>query len=228
MEPMLFAAVLFLATHLGLSSTSLRDRLVGSLGERGYLAAYSLLALVTLGYMIWLYGALPRYDYFWLPDPGAYLVPKLVMPLAMILLLGGFMAPNPTAVGMAERLRGADPHSMTRGITRITRHPFQWAVVLWAGSHLIANGDRVSVVMFGAFGLLGLLGGVLIDRKKARQLGSDWQTYARITSNVPFAAILAGHNRLAPREQLAPVAVGLVGYAAVYWAHPFIAGVRLL
>jgi uncharacterized membrane protein len=225
---MLFASVVFLGTHLGISSTSMRGRLVSVLGERGYLAVYSLLALVTLGYLIWLYGNLPRHPYLWMPTPDLYFVPKVVMPVAMILMLGGFMVRNPTAVGMSALLEsesGAD--DLARGVTRITRHPFQWSVVLWAGSHLAANGDQVSVVFFATFLLLGLAGGVLIDRKKAVSLGAHWQRYATVTSNLPFAAIVRGRNRLVPGELIAPVIVGLLGYLLVFWAHPWIAGVRI-
>lgn len=227
MELMLLASVAFLATHLGISSTTMRDGLVARLGQGPYLGLYSLVAAVTLGYMIWLYADLPRYDYFWMPSPTLYLVPKVVMPVAMILLLGGFMTRNPTVVGMEDSLRGADPDQLTAGLTRITRHPFQWSVVLWAAAHLAANGDRVSVIFFGTFLVLGLAGGPLIDRKKARSLGADWEPYARVTSNVPFGAIVSGDNRLALKELIAPVLVGLLGYVAVYWAHPWIAGVRI-
>lgn len=224
---MLLASVLFLGTHLGISSTALRGRLVAMLGTGGYLAAYSVVAAITLGYLIWVYAALPRYEYFWLPSPGLYLVPKLVMPIAAILLVGGFMVKNPTAVGQEGALRGSDPENLTRGLTRITRHPFQWAVVLWAAAHLVANGDRVSVVFFGTFVVLGLAGGVLIDRKKAAALGAEWQPFARVTSNLPFAAIASGRNRLALKELIGPVVVGLVTYVALYLAHPWLAGVRI-
>lgn len=225
---MLLASLLFLGTHLGVSSTTLRTRLVAMLGEKGYLAAYSLVAALTLGYLIWIYGALPRYDYLWMPDPLLYMVPKAVMPVAMIFLVGGFMTPNPTAVGQERSLEKApQPEEAARGSTRITRHPFQWAVALWAGAHLAANGDRVSVVFFSTFLILSLGGSVLIDRKKAARLGADWEAYARVTSNVPFAAIVSGRNRLAPREQVLPVLVGVVVYLLAYWAHPWIAGVRI-
>lgn len=228
MELMLLASMLFLATHLGISSTTMRGRLVAMLGENGYLAAYSLVAAVTLGYLIWIYAAAPRYDYFWSPSPTLYTAAKLIMPVAMILLLGGFMVRNPTVVGMEGSLRDGPQDEPARGVTRITRHPFQWAVVLWAFSHLLANGDRVSVVFFATFMVLGLAGGVLIDRKKAARLGDDWQPYAAVTSNVPFAAILGGRNRLAWRELIMPVAVGAAGYVLVFWAHPWIAGVRIV
>jgi uncharacterized membrane protein len=228
MALMLLAALLFLGTHLGVSSTPLRGRLVDLLGEGGYLLVYSLFAAVTLGYLIWIYGALPRHEYLWSPTPALYLVPKVVMPLAMILLVGGFMVRNPTAVGQESALRGAaEPDALARGVTRITRHPFQWSVILWAAAHLVANGDEVSVVFFGTFLVLGLAGSVLIDRKKAQKLGADWESYARATSNVPFAAIATGRNRLALRELVLPILVGLVVYALAYWLHPWLSGVRI-
>jgi len=229
MALMLPASLLFLGTHLGISSTRLRGRLVDMLGEGGYLAAYSAVAALTLGLLIWIYSALPRFDYLWLPSPALYLVPKIVMPLAMILLVGGFMVRNPTAVGQDSVLKdGGDAESLTRGVTRITRHPFQWSVVLWAATHIIANGDRVSLVFFGTFLVLGLAGGVLIDRKKADRLAADWAPFARVTSNVPFAAILSGRNRLAAGELIGPVLVGLAVYALAFWAHPWLSGVRIL
>lgn len=229
MELMLLASMLFLGTHLAISSTGLRTRLVAMLGEPGYLAAYSIVAAATLANMIWIYSTQPHYDYFWFPSPGLYLVPKLVMPLASILLVGGFMVKNPTAVGMEGGLDAADSaDDVTRGVLRVTRHPFQWAVVLWSASHLAANGDRASVIFFGTFLALGLAGGVLIDRKKADRLGERWGAFARITSNLPFAAIIRGDNRLVPRELVAPVAAGLAAYVVLFFGHPWIAGVRLV
>ena len=144
------AGTLFLVTHLGVSSTSLRTRLVGMLGQRGYLGVYSLLAITTLGYLIWSYGVVPRYDYFWELAPWLLWVPKILMPVAFIFLLGGFMVRNPTAVGLEGTLRDPEQKDrLVRGLTRITRHPFQWSVVFWATSHMAANGDVASVVFFG-------------------------------------------------------------------------------
>jgi uncharacterized membrane protein len=229
MWQILFAGVLFVGAHLGISSTPLRARLVGAVGARGYLGIYSLLAVATIGYLIWLYGEVPRYDYLWLPDPALYLVPKILMPIAFIFMLGGFMVKNPTAVGMEGVLTDPEQREQSvSGLLRITRHPFQWSVVLWAGSHIVANGDVVSVVFFASFGVLSLLGTVLLDKKKAAAFGADWEPFAAATSNVPFAAIVTGRNRLVFKELLVPVVVGLVGYGAIYWGHEWVAGVRLL
>ncbi len=229
MLQMMLASVLFLGTHLGISSTGARPALVGRLGEGGYLVLYSVLALATLSYLIWLYGNLPRYDYLWLPNPSLYLVPKVVMPVALILLVGGFMVKNPTNVGADGMLTAADAdQELARGVTRITRHPFQWGVVLWAVSHLFANGDTVSVVFFSTFLILSGLGTVLIDRKKAAKLGDAWTPYAQQTSNVPFGAILSGRNRLVLSELWLPVVVGVAVNVGAYYGHEWLAGVRIV
>ena len=224
----ILAALLFVGTHLGISSTGLRSRLVGAVGERGFLVLYSLIAIATLSYLIWLYNELPRYDYLWMPSPERYMAAKILMPLAMILAIGGFLVKNPTMVGGERLLKGSSAEDLARGVTRITRHPFQWGVLLWAISHLIANGDVNSVVFFSAFGLLAGLGTLAMDRKKAQTLGAGWTAYAGVTSNVPFAAVLSGRNRLVVSELWLPVLLGLLGYAALAWRHEWVSGVRIL
>ena len=69
---------------------------------------------------------------------------------------------------------------------------------------------------------------MLLDRKKAVSLGADWAVYQAQTSNVPFAAILRGKNRLVAKELILPVVVGGVLYAAVLWGHEWVGGVRIL
>ena len=228
MTPMLLAAALFLGTHLGISSTGLRGQLVKALGERGYVALYVLLAFATLGYLIWLYNGLPRYEYYWMPSPALYLTAKLLMPIALIFAVGGFLVKNPTNLGMERLLRDGAGIELARGVTRITRHPFQWGVLLWATAHLIANGDTNSVVFFGTFVVLSSLGTVLLDRKKAAASGADWQAYAEATSNFPFLAIIQGRNRLAPGEMWQPLLAGLAVYALLFWGHEWVGGVRIV
>jgi uncharacterized membrane protein len=211
------AAVVWVGTHLGLSSTPLRDMLVRATGPVAFLGIYSLIAAAALVYLVYTYATLPREVYFWLPNPDHFWVPKTLMPLALILILGGFLVRNPTMVGGdLSEVRGEAP---AQGVTRITRHPFQWGVVLWAIGHIVVNGDLVSVVFFSAFGFLSLAGGWLIDKKKARIHGEDWDRYARVTSNVPFAALLAGRNRLNVRELWLPVLLGMSAYLVLWYFH---------
>ncbi|MBH79512.1 MAG: hypothetical protein CMQ49_03250 [Gammaproteobacteria bacterium] len=225
---MLCAGVLFVGAHLGISSTGLRPTLVRKLGEKGYLGVYSLIALVTLWIHIWVYTEVPRQTYLWALDPNFYLLTKVLMPVALILAVGGFMVKNPTAVHMEATLAdAAGRDASVRGVNRITRHPFQWGVVIWALTHMLANGDAVSVVFFASFAVLSAAGTVLMDKKKARSIGADWSWFAQATSNVPFAAIVRGRNRLVAKELVAPVAAGLLVYAALYWGHQWVSGVPI-
>jgi uncharacterized membrane protein len=81
--------------------------------------------------------------------------------------------------------------------------------------------------LFGSIATVSLFGTFLMDRKKAATLGEDWARYAAVTSNVPFAAVAAGRNRLVVSELVAPVLVGLVGYGLVLWGHQWLSGVSL-
>ena len=227
MTYLFLAALLFVGTHLGISSTTLRARLVEAIGERGFQALYSLIAIATLSYLIWLYNALPRYDYFWMPSPELYMVARVLMPIALILAVGSFLTRNPTMVGAERLLDAGEGAGLARGVLRITRHPFQWGVLIWAISHVAANGDANSVVFFSAFGVLSGLGTMAMDRKKAAALGENWTAYAGATSNLPFAAILSGRNRLVLSELWLPVLLGLVIYAALSWGHEWVSGVRI-
>ena len=150
------------------------------------------------------------------------------MPVALVLAVGGFMVKNPTNVGAEGLLEASSADELARGVTRITRHPFQWGVVLWAGSHLVANGDAVSVIFFSTFLLLSGIGTIAIDRKKADRLGERWVPYRDVTSNVPFAAIFAGRNRLELKELVLPVIVGVVVHVALFFGHEWLSGVRII
>ncbi len=223
MAEMWLAGLLWVITHLGISSSPVRRVLVDKIGTGPYLAFYSIVAAASLAYLIWTYGRVPRFDYLWLPNPDLYWVSKITMPLAFIFLLGGFLVTNPTNLGVRldDPTQAAD---LARGVTRITRHPLQWAIVIWGLGHIVANGDLVSIIFFGSFVLLSGLGGVLIDLKKAQTLGPGWGSYARVTSNLPFLAIVTGRNRLVLSELWVPVLLGLAGYAVAYYFHEALTG----
>ncbi len=224
MSEIWLAAAIWVVSHLGISSSPIRQRLVDKIGQGPYLGVYSLIAAASLGYLIWTYANVPRFDYLWLPDPALYWLAKVTMPIAFILLVGGFMVPNPTNVGMSLDEDPATAGSLARGVTRITRHPLQWAIVIWGVGHIVANGDVVSVVFFASFVTLSGLGSWLMDIKKAKTMGPGWEAYANSTSNIPFAAILTGRNRLVIGELWLPVVVGIVVHAVVYYFHEAITG----
>ena len=222
---LIIAGAAFCGSHVLLSSTALRGALRDQLGERGFLAVYSLTSLIIFAWFVSAYAGAPRVV-LWPQQRWTAFVPICVMPLATILLVAGYSTRNPTAVGMERSASADDP---APGILRVTRHPVMWAIGLWAISHLIANGDAASLLFFGALGALALGGTVLIDRKKQLALGSNWPRLAELTSNVPFAALLTGRTRLRWRDvSLLRIAAGLLLYAVLYLAHPIITGLPVV
>jgi uncharacterized membrane protein len=222
---LIIAGAAFCGSHILLSSTRLRGSLREQLGEYGFLAVYSLTALVTFAWFLVAYSHAPTII-VWPTQRWMALVPVVVMPLATVLLVAGYSTPNPTSVGMERFARADDP---APGVLRVTRHPVMWAIGLWAISHVIANGDLRSLVFFGAFAALSLGGTVLIDRKKQLALGSNWSRLGEVTSNFPFAALVTGRTRLRWRDiSLLRIAAGLLLYIVLYRAHSMIAGIPVM
>jgi uncharacterized membrane protein len=210
MTNLVIATAAFLATHF-VTSTPLRPALVRAMGEWPYRGVYSLVAFVTLGWMIWAYVAAPR-ELLW---SGWRQITSIVMPFAFVLIACGYWR-NPTMVGADKLLKSDDP---ARGVIRITRHPIMWGVMLWAAAHMLARGDLKSLVFFGAFVALAAVGTLAMDRRK--RSNPDWPRFAAVTSHIPLVAIAQGRNRLVWREigWLRP-AIGLAAFFAVLAFHP--------
>lgn len=214
----------FVITHIGLSSTPLREIIARKIGENGFIIIYSALALITLIGMIIAYSQAPHHIFLWLPGPGVRHLPLIVMPFVFIFLVAGVTAKNPTSLKME---RSIEDENVVQGIVRITRHPVQWAIIAWALVHILANGDLASLIFFGGFLILSVSGTFLIDKKLGKSLGNKWQEFAQKTSNVPFAAILFGRNHLALAEiGWLKVIIGLVLYGVLLHAHVYLFGVR--
>ena len=210
MTTLVAATLVFLATHF-IASTPLRPLLVNAIGEWPYRGAYSLVALVTLVWMGWAFANAPR-EPIWL---GVREIPYLVMPFAFVLIACGY-GRNPTMVGADRLLKSEDP---ARGIIRITRHPIMWGIMLWAASHILARGDLRSLIFFGGLLLVAALGTILMDARKRRN--PDFARFAAVSSNVPFAAVAQGRNRIVWREigWMRPAA-GLAVFFVVLLFHP--------
>ncbi len=224
------AALVFLAIHLLISGTRARDAITGAIGERTYMGLFSLASVVVIAWLCIAYNmAQSSAQNAFLYDLGPA-VRDLAIPvvlLAFLIGVPGLMMPNPTSVGQAGAVAN-DVH----GILRVTRHPFLWSVAIWAGFHLLANGDLASVILFGTFFVLALSGTASIDAKRKRKLGAAWDSFAAKTSNVPFAAIAAGRNQLKLGEYLdwrfftalAIFLAALFAHAWIFKASPFPSG----
>lgn len=211
----------FVGGHFLLSSARIRGVVTGVLGEAGYRVGYSLVALASLTWTVFAFGAAP-YVEIWAPYAGLMHVPTVLMPIACVLAVAGVTTPTVTMVGGEALAQNPQPVS---GITTVTRHPFLWAVGLWAIGHIAANGDVASVIVFGGMAVLAFGGMAHIDHRRRVALGAGWGPIALATSVVPFAAALQGRSGIDWQGiGWARVAGGVALAAVLPFLHPWISG----
>lgn len=220
--PSLFAAAfVFVGSHFLLSASAVRTRAVATIGEWPFRTAYSAVALVSFAWLLLAYGDAPAQE-LWEPPVGLRHLALGIMPVACLLLVAGYTSVNPSAVGMERMARRM---SEPTGVFRITRHPILWAIGLWALVHLVANGGVAELILFGALGILALGGALHLDVRKRVETGEAWTSYVEATSNVPFAAILLGRQRLSIAElRLWRIVTAALLFAGLMVVHADVTG----
>lgn len=193
-----------------------RPWLVARLGHAGFGIVYSLLSLVMLAALFVAVDHAP-YVPLWTEPPGAHWLVLTAMTAAGLILAFGLFRPNPLSFG-GTRNAAFDPQRP--GILRWIRHPVLAAFVLWAGAHLIVNGDLAHTVMFGSFAVFALFGMRIIDRRRQREMGKEkWrQTVAQI-----HAAKVS-----LPRSAALRLAGTIAAVLVLLLLHPWFAGVGVL
>lgn len=215
MDPVLGIALLwiaFTATHLGMSSLRLRPRLVGALGEGGFLAAYSIIALAIFIPLIWLYFTSKHAgEMLWYVPRGPLFsgVVYAGMAIAFVLLVSSFLRPSPGGVVPGD--------TTPRGVYRLTRHPMVMAFVVFALVHLLPNGSTADVAFFGGFALFALVGAAHQDQRKLATGPAGYRAFYEHTPFFPFT----GRDTLAGLRELSPIALagGLLLTATLWYFH---------
>lgn len=164
---------------------SIKQSVVGSAGENGYKGVFSVLMLAALGLIIFGWRSIEQPTYL-------YTLPLWTRHLGMLLVLLGFILF--VASGQPTRIK------------QYLRHPQLTGLILWAGAHLMMNGDSRSLVLFGGLGLWAILEIVLINRRDG-----DW-----IRPDAPPLG-----------QDIKVLVIAVLVYAAVAWAHPWFTGVAL-
>lgn len=212
----LFALLVFLLSHVIPVRPPMRPWLIARFGRGGYFVGYS---LVSTGILVWLIVAAARAPYVEVIPPLGVLrwVPLLVMPLVCVLIFGGMTIKNPFSFGGLGRnaYRADRP-----GILALSRHPLLVALMGWSLVHVLANGDLAHVILFGLFALFAGLGMVMIDRRKAREMGADWPEMSRITARFSLRGI--------GQVPLVAWCGGFGLYALFLWGHVWVIGVSPL
>src|SRR5690349_5700459 len=166
MTNLIAAALFFLLIHLLVSGTRVRDGLIARIGQGPYMGGFVIASFAGLGWLGFAFAqgrADPWNAAYWDLTPVTRHIQLALQLLAMLLIVPGLTTPNPTSV----RQEGAlDRPDVIKGMLRITRHPFLWGVAIWALGHLVVDGERASLVLFGSMFILALFGTASIDAKR--------------------------------------------------------------
>lgn len=209
------ALFVFFVSHFGPTRPGIRKQLVAILGTPGFTIAYSVLSVAVL---IWLIGATGRAPYLqlWPSATWQVYVAHLAM-LASCLCLGlSIGRPNPFSFGGGTR-----PFAPNRpGLVRWMRHPILMALALWAAAHLLVNGALAHAILFGFFLGFSLFGQRIIDQRRRRQIGAEWD---RLNKARRAGASL--RPAFGKREFALRAVAGAFVYATLVHLHPILLGV---
>lgn len=140
--------VVFFGLHF---YSSFRSREPEALAERmggAYKGLYSLLSLAAFVAFVWGYANIGIFINVWNPPSWTRHIAMTLMLPALVLIVAAY---TPTGY-----------------IKKAVKHPMLAAVKLWALAHLIANGDLVSMILFGAFLIYGVIDRIAVKRRGDR------------------------------------------------------------
>ena len=171
----------FVGVHLLPSIPALRTRLRERLGVGPYMGLFSVVSIAGFIMLVVGMGRAP-YVHLWTPPPWSRQVAIYAMPVALTLFIGAYLPSN---------------------LKRYLRHPMLTGVAIWAGVHLLANGDLAGLILFGSLGTFALF-----DIWSANRRGAERSTKVR------------------PRWQDALLLVaGFVVYMGIFHGHGWLFGV---
>jgi uncharacterized membrane protein len=210
-----FAA--FFATHSVPLRPAVRGRLVDAMGRPAFGLAYSALSLGMLALLIHAAGRAP-YVMLWPALSWHYHAVQAGMLAVCLILALSIGRPNPFSFGGTRNDRFEPARA---GIVRYLRHPVLAALTLWAGLHLLPNGDLAHLLLFGTLGAFAVMGRGLIDRRKRREMGTEaWEALWRETRAAPLVQAPRSWGGLALR-----LLAGVAAYGTLVALHPVVIGV---
>ncbi|MEX3313953.1 NnrU family protein [Sulfitobacter sp. PS-8MA] len=211
---------LFFATHSIPVRPGVKARIVHQIGARNFGIGYSILSTAMLALLIWSAGQAP-YVQLWPQMIWQRHLVQLGMLGVCLLIAFAIARPNPFSFGGAhdDEFDPARP-----GFIGVMRHPLLVALALWAGLHLLPNGDLAHVILFAVLAGFAIAGRAVIDRRKKRQMGQlQWDSLRRRTAAAPRFSWPASPAGAAIRA-----ALGIGAFVTLLWLHPLVIGVSAL
>ena len=209
------AMLIFLASHRIPALFGVKQSLVNALGPRGYTVVFSLFSTVLLFWVIWAAGRAPIVP-LWDQAVVSRWAVNIVMPVVLALVVFGTAASNPFA--FEGKATGFDPEKP--GIAGVTRQPLLFALLLWSGVHIWANGDLAHVILFGVFAVFSVVGMRLVERRRRRDMGEDaWANLTQHTGLLPFVALVTGRWTPKGAPSWKRLLVTVLCWAAIWHLH---------
>ena len=205
--------IAFAATHMGMSSLRWRPRLVAALGDRGFQAVYSLVALGIFVPLVW--------TYFAHQHAGAFLwyvghvtavrwLGYLGMTAALVLVLGGLFQRSPASMSPGS--------GEVKGALRITRHPVFMGLGVYGLTHLVvANTSAAELAFFLGFPVFAWFGS---QHQDTRKLVTAGESYRRFVAETPFAPFSRRGGLRGLREMPIPLVLGIAAAVGLRLVHP--------
>lgn len=184
--------VAFFTIHMVPTKPDLRDGLVQRYGEGAYKAGFAIASLIAFAVIVIGYHKMQLA--VGSKNPILFEAPTWSRHLAMLLMIPAFIFL--VAAYVPSKIKAA------------LKHPMLVAVKIWALSHLLANGDVASLVLFSSF-----LAYAVFDRISLKKRGE----VGGVTGATPVF------------NDVIVVAVGLGLYAAMlFFGHQYLIGVPLI
>ena len=129
MGVLVLGLVIFLGVHAS-RVIGVRALMVRAIGEPLYAAFYSVLSAIGLALIIYGHILAHPSPNLWIPPEWLRTLALAAVPVALVLMVATYLPSH---------------------IRSITRHPMTVSIFLWSGSHLLANGELASALLFGGF-----------------------------------------------------------------------------
>ncbi len=207
---LIIASTLFVGTHF-IMSHPMRAALNTAFGKKGFQGFYSLISLITFGWMISIFRQVPVGPSYWQATDAIWIVASVLTLLASMLFLGSFIG-NPAMANPDMQSSNAMAAKLPRGVFRVTRHPMMWGVALWGLSHILVAPRMENFIFIGSIIFLALAGAAGQDRKKAKLIGNGWKGWVTRTSFIPRLSQL---RHIGVRLWL----IGILFWVCVSYAH---------
>ena len=143
---LILGLVVLLGAHVFVTFRTARAGVIARVGQIGYRALFSIVAIIGLALIIWGYGEYRAHEWVQVWSPPVFMrhITVGLMLFAVIFITAAFI---PSHIKMK------------------LKHPMLASIKTWALAHLFSNGDLGSIILFGSFLAWGVYARIAAKRR---------------------------------------------------------------